>query len=789
MRPLRLAAASALAILGMARTALAQTSSTGGSNNYSVSWSQLQPGTDWAGQVINDLFPVFGAATTPDANETSVIGQMLGELNGFVIAIAMVWVAYSVIMRNHRGAETGKLLGTNESTMMIVRLGVAAVLLFPLPSGFCCAQAVVVKTSLWGVGMARVVYQNAIKALGPDGRVIATPMIPGTKTIVAGLMENELCSALINAASGTANTQTPLAPTPSVVSEAGNTISVAGQTKGGGVISYVYGLSPGNGDGSATCGSVTIRSPASGDTNIMGISVDMTQTQQNILNQIIGEIRPSAQTAAQNYFNDKKAADLAPLLTTMQRAVNDYTQDLTNAASNIRQQLQAKFDQAAQQPTTIDNFVQNQQNQYQLSSLGWTAAGAYYLEFARLNAQTMSLLSATPDIVAPTYSGLGDALSSDLAPLIKGTSSWLATVDSYTRSTDGADAPGGNAGLYTGVMPGSDGSGALDGVLRSLHLTDYFLQFVQYLLEPSSSYWQDPFGNLEATGNAMVLAALAALGTAGVLASKVGTAGAVTGSLLSFHWEAAIAAIAGHSLVSQFMTPIVLGCLALLLPGLTIAYVLPMVPFVMWIAGVAGWLILVCEGVIAAPLWMLAHMSTSGEGLHGRAHAGYALIFNIMFRPVLMLFGLFLGFFIFSSLSWLIHQTFGIAAGFVLNNGWFVTNLLGVIVLLSIFVTLHMVAAILSFRMISLVPHHVPQIIGFGSGGRVDLDQFARDAAIVGVGGVLNHIQRQAGESLEGRLDKGAKFGGSEGPRQIAADERNVKRLTDASSGPKDGEG
>jgi hypothetical protein len=34
-----------------------------------------------------------------------------------------------------------------------------------------------------------------------------------------------------------------------------------------------------------------------------------------------------------------------------------------------------------------------------------------------------------------------------------------------------------------------------------------------------------------------------------------------------------------------FATPIFFGCMALLIPGLTIAFVLPMIPWVMWIAG------------------------------------------------------------------------------------------------------------------------------------------------------------------------------------------------------------
>ncbi|MGO9845563.1 MAG: DotA/TraY family protein [Methylocella sp.] len=94
-----------------------------------------------------------------------------------------------------------------------------------------------------------------------------------------------------------------------------------------------------------------------------------------------------------------------------------------------------------------------------------------------------------------------------------------------------------------------------------------------------------------------------------------------------------------NQLMQFFGTPIFVAAMALLVPGLTIAFVLPMIPWVMWIAGVAGYLILVCEAVVAVPLWMLAHMTFEGEGLHGRGLAGYELIFNLLFRPVLMLLG------------------------------------------------------------------------------------------------------------------------------------------------------
>jgi hypothetical protein len=294
----------------------------------------------------------------------------------------------------------------------------------------------------------------------------------------------------------------------------------------------------------------------------------------------------------------------------------------------------------------------------------------------------------------------------------------------------------------------------------------------------------------------MVTEAVSAMGLAALAASGTASTAATAFQLLTGNFAGAGLTAAAHFVMSFLGTPIFTLLLGLLIPGLTIAFVLPMIPWVMWMAGVMGWLILVCEAVIAVPLWMLAHMSMQGEGLHGRANEGYGLLFNVMFRPTLMVFGLFLGYFVFATMSYLIRTTFGIAAGFVLEHGWFVTNILGIIVLLSIFVMTHVVAALVSFRMISLVPHHVPALIGFRSANRVDMDQFSRDAAIVGVGGTLNTVDRglkdgmrlaskppAGGHDPVGRLvgpsGEGGGSGGSSGPRPQGGMDTTLRATTD----------
>ncbi|GBR37613.1 hypothetical protein AA3266_2539 [Gluconobacter kondonii NBRC 3266] len=713
----------------------------------------LDPGDDWAATMIKSVFPVFGSSSTSTGTEATVIGTMLGDLSGFVMALAMAFVSYVMMMNMHRSAETSKVLGSNQTSMSIVRMAFGAIMMLPVAGGFSAGQAAFVQGSLWGVGMAKTVYSSAVQAIGPDGKTIAQPMVPGTKTIVAGLIGNEMCRDLVNLASSNSS----LVPAPT-----GQRVwAVPGADVG--VITYPYQMT--TGDGQPVCGSVTIQAPRSA-TKVLGITVDTAAMQQQILDSVlVGEIRPQVQQVATQFWQTKKSSSLAPLVTLMTQATNDYTTKLTAKAASIRQQVQAAVMQRSTSFQAWDSGTNGSaaNTKNRLDSLGWTGAGAYYLEFARLNGETMSLMASTPSVSAPTYVGLGEDLHGDIAPLMQSTGALLANISNMVATQDGMNAPGGSSDLYTGVTPTGDGAGILSRVALSLHLSDYTLQTVMAFIEPSGAegYWTDPFGNLMGLGNWMVTTALLVMASAALLSSDAGSAVTAAGAALTGNFAGAAGIGVGHVVVQFLSTPILTGAMALLLPGLTLAFVLPMIPWVMWMAGVAGWLILVCEGVIAVPLWMLAHMTMSGEGLHGHAKAGYALIFNVLFRPTLMLFGLFLGYFVFDAMSWLIHQTFGVAAGFVLSHGWIVTNLIGVVVMLGMYVTVHITLALMCFRLIAILPERVPAMIGFHEGSRVDLDQFSKDAAVIGMAGTLKGIESSLAPSKKGETAGNSKNGGA----------------------------
>ncbi|MCR5813682.1 MAG: DotA/TraY family protein [Desulfovibrio sp.] len=73
-----------------------------------------------------------------------------------------------------------------------------------------------------------------------------------------------------------------------------------------------------------------------------------------------------------------------------------------------------------------------------------------------------------------------------------------------------------------------------------------------------------------------------------------------------------------------------------------VAYLVPAIPFLIWLAAIAGWVVLTLESVMAAPIWLVGHALPEGEGFAGlHARAGYLLLLGVLLRPCLLVLALF----------------------------------------------------------------------------------------------------------------------------------------------------
>jgi conjugal transfer/type IV secretion protein DotA/TraY len=136
----------------------------------------------------------------------------------------------------------------------------------------------------------------------------------------------------------------------------------------------------------------------------------------------------------------------------------------------------------------------------------------------------------------------------------------------------------------------------------------------------------NPLAQLSSLGRAMVEQAIRNFGAAIGVSLGEGLIGLITDKKT------------GLDAVNNFLeTVATIGILI----GFILYYVLPFMPFLYFFFSVGEWAKAIFEGIIAMPLWALAHLTIDGQGLPGQNAAnGYYLILEIFIRPILMFAGL-----------------------------------------------------------------------------------------------------------------------------------------------------
>ncbi|MDR1166076.1 MAG: DotA/TraY family protein [Deltaproteobacteria bacterium] len=261
---------------------------------------------------------------------------------------------------------------------------------------------------------------------------------------------------------------------------------------------------------------------------------------------------------------------------------------------------------------------------------GWMTAGAYYWTISRLNERSRASLYQRVSFGEGVgwENARGEALDD-----------FETVVSRYNRYASGAFSPERASGA--GAIPAEFPSYAWFMDKLSGALGRYGLNKLLSELRDG-----DPVATLASLGNFLIGASETVIGlrvTAYGLARAVGESsesllGQVvslfTGSVSSFVAGVAQGAVLG-------LGPYILIISVLLISyGFFLAYFLPALPFLLWIGGVLGWLVLVMESLVAAPLWIAAHALPEGDGLAGVAgRKGYGLFLGVLLRPPLMVFG------------------------------------------------------------------------------------------------------------------------------------------------------
>lgn len=181
---------------------------------------------------------------------------------------------------------------------------------------------------------------------------------------------------------------------------------------------------------------------------------------------------------------------------------------------------------------------------------------------------------------------------------------------------------------------------------------------------------------------------------------------------------------------------------AMVMAGITLAFVLPLLPFVRFLFGTLTWIIAVFETVIAVPIVALAHIRMDGDGFTGSsARSAYMLLLQVFLRPVLMVFGLMVALLVFNLMIVALNEFYSQAVRSAEGGGSM--SALAAVVYTVIYVSLAYGLANASFKAIDMVPNQCLMWIGGATQQGVDGTQYVSQGASQTAG-----IARTASSSL-----------------------------------------
>ncbi len=307
--------------------------------------------------------------------------------------------------------------------------------------------------------------------------------------------------------------------------------------------------------------------------------------------------------------------------------------------------------QAWEQQSQVTPVTQTQVNN--LLQFGWIHAGSYYYSLSQSSAQSplggdlQNIPSPVSQTQIPTQTG---TLVANVQP-----QEWTAAV--YSQLGNDANRSAYNNALINanqfyladhnftpatslpslGSGQASTGNQFLDQIVNALSSSyrQPIMNFIQNQLMGTGSLIQgastDPLITIGTFGWTMMMAGEISVFVVIALCFTLLLALAAGSCMSPLAW-------AVNALAMQIFG-VILGVVTLLwTAGATLGVYTPLVPYIIFTTTAFGWLLVVTEALVGAPIVALALVQPGGEEL-GNIKEGLGMIVNVFMRPTLMLFG------------------------------------------------------------------------------------------------------------------------------------------------------
>lgn len=656
---------------------------TDGSLDTAKSFSDTltPPESDYSVAYLGQIFGTVGNVLVGTSGQ--LLGKMFEIFNKGVLVVAAIWLLFTVVQMAIRAAQDGSFLGQNKNGVFVaLRISIGFALIIPSSStGYSLLQNIFMKIVIQGVGLADQVWDVALNYLQYGGRLFIPPAtansdpniiqnyVVGAKSCVTnrGTLDNtcsipnsdpskfpklapvtmlfldEVCMYLSSSSSWLKASTVKAGstkPTNLYTSDVSYTPSYNPKYhEKQGRINFPGGLSTAeNGCGSARsvyCASDTLANPTTGcgDTGFdtitkktdpnLDLDRNKASTSYAALKQLVDTLLPAAKNFA-------KSLEPSPSKSVLDRLHPSSDSDEPGSDDSISPDSKIVFNAILgyvnlitpyqgmgiswEDETTFVNTARSQ---------GWITAGGYYRNLQKANgdAKKMAISSLAPTVSAPDVSIVAiSAAPHDIQQaLLQIFNVYLDGLNKLWKKYVGATQ---NEITSTGSGGGeSIASGVSNQLKKSFHMGDI----------RNEGY--NPIIVLMDLGND-ILNAVTAMWVVAILVTTV-LVGVASFCSMTNPWG-----FAAENAVSWLKSVMMLISSLLLLPGCILSYYVPFYPFLVYIFAAVGWIVMVIEGMAAAPLVCVGITHPEGHDFLGKGEQALMLFLGIFLRPALMVIGL-----------------------------------------------------------------------------------------------------------------------------------------------------
>jgi conjugal transfer/type IV secretion protein DotA/TraY len=578
------------------------------------------PATDKSMQYLGKIFGTVGSLPLQGGGNP-IFSQMVYIFNQIVFALAIVIIIVTTVIGTINTAQEGETLGKKMSSIWIpARAGFGMYLLLPSVGGYNWIQVIVMWLIVQGVGAANALWAQAIQSNEVGGSQVSDTRLADVKnsiTAVANIFKSVVCMQAVNNA---------IIADTTVANGLNDGFISPITSSDGGAVNFSRTNAPAN--EAPLCGTVKIpdvgANPITGSVNandpvVQGrrqAFIDAIMSAEQALEPAAAEALANPNPTAWNYSSSWVSA--ARVLQGAAQAATLTTSDF----SDVNKQA------------LLDGWIHAGNYYFQLVATGSYIPPAVSLAYNQPNTGTMSELigptKATPIIAS--INNIGGGTNSPGAY-----QSYVLTDPNMQAFAPSQSAGGSLVPINVAAQTGDIGN-VFNAIFGSSFFSDLAASLGNHITSGCLSNSADPNSQL---GDPVTC--MASFGATLTSTAETVFWSALIAIFLVFLGTSIMCCMQPLCMAVDFLLAVIIPVASSILmilwtAGISMALYIPLIPLLVFTFSAMGWVILVIEAVLGAPLIALTLIIPSEDEI-GKAGHAIVILLGLFLRPALMILG------------------------------------------------------------------------------------------------------------------------------------------------------